>query len=448
MKPRKHNPFSSGRHFHFIGCGGAGMNPLTVIIRQKGFPVSGSDLECGYSVKLLGQLGIPVAIGHSSGNLPETESPGVAVYSSAVKPDNPELAEAEKRDWQCLRRGELLAELAGQYLRPVAVSGSHGKTTVTAMLAHILKSAGLDPGCMVGGKVTGWNFSGAAGNGDIFVTEADESDGSHRLLSCFLGIVTNVEDDHCWGLGGPEQLYKNFSEFAAKSDKLIYFDSPLTRKLFAEHPDAYVLTINEIEKMRLRRKFPVDAPVNSGNFQRINAALAIKAAEILEVSPETAIKALADFPGVDRRMTVHFQSDDYVVIEDYAHHPTEVQAAIEAIREKFPEKALTVIFQPHRYARLKRYLNGFAEELSKTDQVFIAPVFSAWVETGEIGSGNLADKIGKKAQFLDMPWPGIARKVVEKVIPPAVIAVFGAGDSRELPPEIVRLIANSHQFPA
>ncbi len=412
MKP---NSANCPEHIHFIGCGGAGMGPLALIMAGRGYRVSGSDLIANKFTEKLRAAGADVYLGHDAANLPETASK--VVYSSAVGEDNPELALARKRGLTALRRGEMLAELAATYARPVAVSGSHGKTTITAMIAHIVKGAGIDCGFMIGGKLNAGESS-ATGDGDIFITEVDESDGTHVFIHPWLGVVPNVEDDHSWSVGGEAQLLENFRRFGHQCRKLIYMDSPVARQLYGDHPDALVLNPAK----------PSFDPVRFGGFLGVNAALAVAAAVELGIEEQDAQRILQSFPGVARRMTLHRENPGKVLIEDYAHHPSELKCSLELLRLRYPGYHLRVVFQPHRYARLEKYIDEFAVLLQQADSIFIAPVFAAWVEKGVTGSEQLVQKIGPKAALLQGSWPEQAAQVMQTAAAPLLLAVIGAGD--------------------
>jgi len=418
---------------HFIGCGGAGMFPLALILIELGYKVSGSDMKSGVNTEVLQQRGGAISIGHSTASLPNSPNT-LVVYSSAVSDDNPELSQARTKGLTCLKRGEMLGCLSQLYKRTVAISGSHGKTTVTGMLAHIMESCGVQAGYMIGGKLAGRNIPARAGDSDIFITEVDESDGTHADMHCALGLVTNVECDHSWSVGGEERLYKNFQTFARQSDTLVYVQSEKGDQLFASHDNKEILNTAEIaDKASFKHLAPARL-TEWGEYQRANAALAINAAVKLGVDPTDAEMAMSSFEGVARRMTTHFQNENTVLIEDYAHHPTEVRVALAALRERFEGFSVTVIFQPHRYARLERYLNEFSDELRKADSVVVVPVFAAWVEKGEVDSGSLAELIGESAVSLDGEWYEIAEKVVKSSShkKKSVVAVFGAGTVNDI----------------
>ncbi len=400
------------------------MGPLALILAARGHRISGSDLLENKFTELLKKSGAHISIGHSSVNLPS--EPCLVVYSSAISADNPEFQAAKQRDLQLLRRGEMLAELAASYQRSVAISGSHGKTTITAMLSHILCEAGLKPGFMIGGKLIDGSSSDA-GCGDIFVTEADESDGSHTAIHPWLGIVPNIEDDHAWSVGGEQQLYENFRQFGRQSKNLIHINSSIANELYLNHPDSQSVgpSVTSFD------------PVKFGGFLGLDAEFAIVAAEKLGVPRSDSQRFLQTFSGVARRMTKHFQNDGNVVIEDYAHHPTELKCALELIRQRYPNRHLRVIFQPHRYARLEKYLGQFAELLGQADSVYIAPVFAAWVESGPCSSRQLTEKIGTSASNLEGDWEQQASQVLAECPESAVIAIIGAGDIDQIIPLII-----------
>lgn len=418
------------RHnIHFIGIGGAGMVGLALIMHGKGHSVSGSDMTESANTELLLKKKIPVTIGHSPENIPKLPSEELLVVrSSAISDDNPEFTTAVNGKYNCIKRGEMLAEIAGMYTKTIAVSGSHGKTSVTALLVHILKSSGLNPGYMIGGKVCDWESPAAAGNGNIFITESDESDGTQVHLKSNILLITNIEDDHSWTVGGSDKLFANFAKIAENSEKLIFNSSESTEKLFAFHKNKKSLTFDN--------EFCADKN-DWGDFQKENAKLAVEGAVTLGIDRITAICEVRKFPGVDRRMTLRYQQKDFILIEDYAHHPTEVKAAISTLKNRFPKYHLKIIFQPHRYARLEKYIDEFACELRKADAVKVVPVFSAWTESGSLNSADLVEKIGTKATYSDKTWHSIALDVITEIKYPEVLAVLGAGDVEKIIPELL-----------
>lgn len=404
---------------HFVGIGGAGMAPLAQLARHLGYEVSGSDREANAKTDELLRRGICVKIGHAADNLPpETE---LVVYSSAVAEDNPERAEAFRRRLPQVRRGEFLAELARSYRRVAAVSGAHGKSSTTALLAHILTVAGKHPAFLIGAEMNGCgSFSPGSGR-DIFVTEVDESDGTHTFIRAELGLVPNIEEDHAWSVGGAAALMDNFAAFGRHCGHLIYYPGEHPDRLFAEHPSAE------------RLEAPPDKYAGFFGFQAANALLAVAAAEYLGVSRDRAEAAARSFPGIGRRMTVRHASPELTVIEDYAHHPSEIAASIGLLRRKYPGHHLRVLIQPHRYARLEYFFDGFKRELAKADSVLVTPVFAAWSESGKVDGAALAAAL-PNAQYVSSDWEKTASVAVAPPCParPLLLAVLGAGDIEQV----------------
>lgn len=411
---------------HLIGCGGAGCAPLARILHQRGFRVSGSDLEENRETERLRSLGITIHIGpHRKENLPEGRRLLVIHTSAADRAGNPELQAAAERDARILRRGEALAAVAALYPRTVSVSGSHGKTSVTAMIAWTLRELGADPGYLIGGSVNTWDSSGEAGGGRFFVTEGDESDGTHALLRSELAVVTNIEDDHVWSLGGIEVLEENFRRFARRAERLLYWAGPVPDRLYADRDDAVRLT-------SCAPVFPPAVTSSLGDYQLCNLYTALRAVESLGFPRTAIVPALVRFPGVGRRMTVHLDTPELKIVEDYAHHPTELRVSLAAFRKTEPKRRLAVVFQPHRFARLERYFSEFAEELRKADLVFVAPVFAAWCSTGKYSAADLAAQTGGIALTGD--WKTMARTVKSRLERGDLLCVIGAGDIRRILP--------------
>ena len=414
---------------HFIGIGGAGMAPLAEILLSCGVTVSGSDREANSKTAHLSELGAAVSIGHDAGHLPSDAE--LVIRTSAAAEDNPEWRRAVELGIPVLRRGEFLAKLADEWPRPVAVSGAHGKTSVTALLAHIFCRAGMEPAFLIGGAVPGSPSSSAGSRErDLFITEVDESDGTHVFIHPALGVVPNVDDDHSWSVGGTAALRENFRKFGEHSRRLIYYGSAVTDEVFAGHPSAVRLELPSQDAVRGRWR----------GLQLCNALLAVRAAVELGLDEEHAWRLLEDFPGVARRMTLHRDEPRLRVIEDYAHHPAELAASLSMLRQSNAGYHLRVLFQPHRYARLACYLEELARELRRADSVFVAPVFAAWSESGPVGGAELAESAG--GRYVTGSWEEIAREVLRySGKEPLLIAVIGAGDVEKVLPYLKTLPA-------
>ena len=427
-----------GAYVHFIGCGGAGTMPLLRIFAQLGFSVSGSDMAESAALSLMQEAGYKVYCTHRKENLPSCDGKDLlVVYSSAIKEDNAELLEAKKRSAKCIRRGEALGLVAKLFPFVIAVSGTHGKTSISSMVVHILEKAGFDPGYLIGGLLPGKIWNGTAGNKKVFVCEADESDGTHTAIHASCAVVSNIEDDHVWNFESEEVLLDNFRAFAFASPLLVYNAGNKTDLLYkGKHTNFCRVTPEEREEFSIKkslRHFPL--------YQKENSFLAAKCVEkCFDIPLKKALEYLQDFAGVGRRLTVHYEGLECTLIEDYAHHPAEVRACLLSLREMYPESELVLVFQPHRYARLERYFEEFAGELGKKDyspdKVFVAPVFAAWSETGKVGADELVSAIGEKGELLSGTWKEMGEKVISSVkkdfsgnkAKRKVIAVAGAGD--------------------
>ena len=416
--------FPHCQRIHFTGIGGVGMSGLAHILLDWGKRVSGTDVKSSQRLDDLRAHGARISVGHDPALV---DGADLLVFSSAVPDDDPELCRARELDVPVLRRGEFLAQLATAFTTVVAVAGSHGKTTTTAMLTHILRVAGLDPGFLIGGAVRGWLRSASAGDGTILVTEVDESDGTQALLRSSHAVVTNVDDDHCWSVGGVAALEQCFVDFADSATRLVAWDAPKTRALFSRHRCVTFVGFGVVPAAL--------SPVLAGDHNRANAALASAAAERMGVPVAESATALASFPGVERRLVEHWRSPDgaTVLVEDYAHHPTELRAALAALRSAYPAHRLEVVFQPHRFERVERYSTAFGRVLSSADRTVVVPPFAAWREDAGVADAKcIADAVeGGMAAFFEGSLDGLADRLLGAQ-PAAgaqrVLAVIGAGD--------------------
>jgi UDP-N-acetylmuramate--alanine ligase len=402
------------KKIHFTGIGGAGMAPLAQLAMEQGICVSGSDSAPSAKSEHLKALGAAVFTGHDAAQVPADAD--LLVFSSAVGADNCERRRAEELGIPQLRRGEFLGVFSKQFKRVAAVSGSHGKSSITAMLTTILEHCGFEPGALIGAaRMEG--ESALSGNGDIFVTEVDESDGTHVCVTPFLGIVPNIDGDHEWSVGGAEALKNNFRTFGQNCQHLLIADTPELKNFFADHPG--------LETAPQPEEF-----ASFKGFMAKNAALAVKAAVMLGTDEAQALEGVKKFAGIERRMCTLCVEKSVTVLEDYAHHPTEVASSLSLVRALYPGQALHVIFQPHRYARLERFFDGFAEALRQADKVFVTPVFAAWSETGKVDGHALSCEIPGSV-YWDKGWESLAQEI-RRDTAPRVVVLLGAGDISEL----------------
>jgi UDP-N-acetylmuramate--alanine ligase len=409
------------------------MAGLAHILLDWKVSVSGSDMAPSAMTRALASRGVPLRYGHDAAAV---AGAGLLVYSSAVPADNPERLAAAAQGIESCRRGEFLARVGCHFATVISVGGSHGKTTTTAMIAHILRETGFNPGLLVGGSVTGWGRSATAGAGRLLVTEVDESDGTQAYMRSSVAVITNIEDDHCWSVGGEAALRQIFVEFACRAEQVVTWDAPGTREVLSEHPRVLFATPADIP-------LQLDLPV-AGEHNRSNACLALLATEAVGVPRPAALAALRSFPGVDRRLSIRFRSarDQRVLIEDYAHHPTELRASLSALREAWPGHALKVVFQAHRFERVKRYAGQFAAVLSElADDVLVVAPFAAWVDdTNSADPRTIATAVsGPPCRYWEGALDDLAQELAAApVAEPCVLAVVGAGDVCKVVPAMAQ----------
>jgi len=359
-----------GRRLHFIGIGGAGMSGLALVCARLGATVTGSDRADSSYMKRLREAGLEPAVGHDAANLPEGAE---VVVSTAIAADNPELELARKRGVEPIHRGQLLAELCAEK-RLIAIAGTHGKTTTTAMTVWGLRRLGADPAFFVGGEVPGLGPDGSAANagwgeGEWVVAEADESDASFLRLRPEVGVVTNVEMDHHSRWGSLAELHEAFVAFAGPARGLV---TP------ADEEMGWLQGAGD-EKIRFDGRSPGPEDLNlavPGEHNRRNARAALAAIELAGFDADAAAAALSGFRGVRRRLELKGARGPVHIYDDYAHHPTEVRAALSALRELRPSRLLAV-FQPHLYSRTKALATQFGAALTLADEAFVLDVYPA-----------------------------------------------------------------------
>jgi UDP-N-acetylmuramate--alanine ligase len=367
----------AGRRLHFIGIGGAGMSGLALVCARLGASVTGSDRADSSYMERLRAAGLDPAVGHDAANLPEGAE---VVVSTAIGPDNPELALARERGVEPIHRGALLAELcAGKRL--IAIAGTHGKTTTTAMAAWALRETGAEPAFFVGGEVPGLGEDGGAANagwgeGEWVVAEADESDASFLELRPEVAVVTNIEMDHHARWGSLAELHEAFRRFLAPASGVAV---PADGSL-----DGLVASSRHIgfdDEVPGLVELPLAVP---GRHNRENARAALAAIELAGLDVGAATSVLPRFPGVRRRLELKGSRRGTRIYDDYAHHPTEVRAALSALRELRPGR-LIAVFQPHLYSRTKALGTEFGAALALADEVAVLDVYPAREEpVGEL----------------------------------------------------------------
>jgi UDP-N-acetylmuramate--alanine ligase len=358
----------SRRELHFIAIGGAGMSGLALVCHRLGARVSGSDRAPSSYLERLRAAGLAPRVGHDADNVPPDAE---VVISTAVPEDNPELARARERGQRVIHRGELLAELCATK-RLLAIAGTHGKTTTAGMLVHVLRATGADPCFLLGGELPGAGEDGGPGNagwgeGEWAIAEADESDASFLRLRPEVAVVTNVELDHHSRWSSRAQLLEAFRAFCEPARGLAL---PGDGSLDGLAGEQRVLAFDQ------NRPGPaLDLPV-PGRHNLLNARAALAALELAGFELEPPARALASFPGILRRLELKGHRNGAAVYDDYAHHPTEVAAALEALRELAPRR-LIAVFQPHLYSRTKALADRFGAALAAADEVGVLDVYPA-----------------------------------------------------------------------
>lgn len=392
------------RRIHFIGIGGVGMCGIAEVLLNLGYEVSGSDLTQSKTTERLTTLGAKVFIGHDAANV---EGVDVVVISSMIDEKNPEWQRAQQKRIPIVRRAEMLAELM-RFRYGIAVAGTHGKTTTTSLITSLLASGGLDPTFIIGGLLNSAGSNAHLGAGQYLVAEADESDASFLYLQPMISVVTNIDADHLNNYQGDfELLKKTFIQFLHHlpfyglavlciddpviAETLPKIARPIITYGFDEKAD---IRIVEFEQRGMRTFFKIlrhknDAGLSvqlnlPGRHNALNAAAAIAVATELNVSDEAICHALEGFAGVGRRMQVHgelpIENGSVTVMEDYGHHPREVEVTLSALQTAYPDRRLIIAFQPHRYSRTQECFDEFVRVLSTVDHLLLLDIYAAGEE--------------------------------------------------------------------
>lgn len=433
---------------HFIGIGGAGMSGLAKILLEKGEKVSGSDLVPSTTTENLQNLGATIFQGHSPSHL--TKEIERVVISSAISLDNPELQKAYSLGIPVLLRVELLVELMKKQ-RGIAIAGSHGKTTTSSMIAWCLESNGWDPTIVIGGEANNLGKNAKLGKGEYIVAEADESDGSFLKLSPYIGVITNIEDDHLDHYHSFDNLILAFDEFlknvSSGGFSVLCVDSPSAKILLERHtkvitygfsPGADYRAVNleltpNYSKATIHYKGTYLGSLQlmvPGEHNIYNALAAIAVCLELGLPFGKVIDALALFRGVKRRFQHIGTAREVMVIDDYAHHPTEIKATLGAARQLQREN-IWVVFQPHRFSRTKQLFDEFALALSGKEQVIISDIYSAGEQPIDgISSKLIVERMEKEeGSAIYLPrQEDITDYLASHVKPGDLVMTLGAGD--------------------
>jgi UDP-N-acetylmuramate--alanine ligase len=410
----------AGRTLHFVGIGGAGMSGWARVARQLGATVSGTDRADGPALAALRELGATINVGHAAAHVPDGAE---VVYSSAIPADNPERAHARAHSWHERPRAELLHELT-TLKRTIAVAGAHGKTTTTSMIAHALLALGAEPGYLIGGTLSTTGQNADWGAGEWLVVEADESDRSMLALDVDIAVVTNVELDHHATFGSLREVEAVFATFLAGPPHAVLPDEPAVRSLRGDRPAA-VFTAPKV---------PLDLRV-PGEHNQCNAAAALEALALAGFGRTEAVAALATFGGAGRRFEELGRTPAGArVVDDYAHHPTEVAAVIAAAREVTAGRVIAV-FQPHLFSRTQALAAEFGAALAAADVPVVLDVYPARERaddfpgvTGRVVAAAVADaRPGHDVLWLPR-FSDVLRALAPRLRPDDLVLVLGAGD--------------------
>ncbi len=386
--------FKKIQHIYFVGIGGIGMSGIAQVLLNLGYKVSGSDVKKSETINHLAELGANIFLSHQEGNITGID---VLVTSSAIRADNPEVMASHRNNIPVIPRAEMLAELM-RLKYGIAVAGTHGKTSTTSMIAHVLAKGNMDPTTVIGGRLDTAGSNARLGKGDFLLAEADESDGSFLKLSPTIAVVTNIDEDHLDYYSDLQHIQKCFLEFVNKvpfyGAAILCMDQKniqpllpyLERKsvtygilgqadLVAEDIHMHQLNVqyNLVRHGKKVCRVTLSVP---GTHNLYNSLAAFAVGLELEIEPELISKALGEFRGVQRRFQVIGDVDGVKIIDDYAHHPTEVKATLKAAKRGWNSRTI-VIFQPHRYSRTKSLLQDFATSFYEADILFVTDIYPA-----------------------------------------------------------------------
>ena len=439
---------------HFIGIGGIGMSAIARIMLHNGFAVSGSDVSESHLTKELAAAGARISYGHAAENIPADAE--AVVYSSAVKADNVEMQAAQARGLKVYRRAEMLAYLMS-VKDGIGVAGAHGKTTTSAMIATMLETTGYDPTVVIGGMLPVIGGNAKAGSGPSLVAEADESDGTFLLLLPKIAVVTNIEADHLDYYHDLDTIIKAFGQYLHQVPEdgfsVVCYDNEILRELCQEIPGRYIsyglYSQADYQAKELRHENGgVSADVYyhntllgrlrmnvTGEHNICNGLAAIAVGRELGLSFEECVEGLSHFTGTGRRYEILAEKEGFMVVDDYAHHPTEIAATIQAARSQGVKKMMAV-FQPHRYSRTKEMYREFAAALFGADGVLICELYPAFEQPIPGVSANLVVEELRRLGHLDVNYAATMDDAFaflkKQLSDEELLLVMGAGNVRSL----------------
>ncbi len=451
--------FGRYKELFFVGIGGSGMSGIAEILHNLGYGISGSDINRSEITTYLEKLGITVYYGHDPENIGTSN---VLVISSAVKDNNPEIIEAHKRGVPVIKRAEMLGELM-RLKYSVGISGTHGKTTTTSMIGKILTEAELDPTVIVGGIVAGTGSGASLGNGDYLVAEADEFDRSFLVMFPTMAVVTNIEPDHLDCYDGMDDLENSFLTYmnrvpfyglvvynaddavlSSMHDKISRSSVTFGLSSGADYQATAIKhreggsNFSILKKGEFLGEIHLDVP---GEHNIRNALAALAAASELEVPFKNISESLRKYRGVNRRFEIKDIINDIMVVDDYAHHPTELTATLKTAKASYNRRVI-VVFQPHLFSRTQQFYREFADALALADRSFLVDIYPAREEPIEGVTSEMILRYAREKKYGNIEYVGIKENAVEKVIKIAragdIIITAGAGSITHINPEIIK----------
>src|SRR3989454_3234537 len=452
------------QHVHFVGIGGIGMSGIAEVLVNLGFRVSGSDLKHSGVAARLQKMGVEFTEGHGANNVGNAH---VVVRSTAVRDDNPEIGEAQRRSIPVIPRAEMLAELMRLKPHTVAVAGSHGKTTTTSMVATVLGQAGLDPTIVVGGVVGAFGSNAHLGTSDLMVVEADESDRSFLMLTPTIAVVTNIDREHMDYYHDMEDVRRCFADFVNKvpfyGAAILCLDDPHVQAVIPKvgrrrvtygmsaqadvsahdisYDQSFGSSFSVLRGINVLGRIKLRVP---GKHNVYNSLAAIAVGLELEVPFDTIAHALAEFTGADRRFQFKGEEAGITVVDDYGHHPTEVKATLSAARIGAPNRRIVVLFQPHRYTRTNDLMDEFASAFNNADVLFVTDIYAA-SETpiegvnAEVLTGRIKSYGHKNAEYVGAV-ENAAEILREHVREGDLVITLGAGSVHRAGDQLLTLL--------
>ena len=434
-----------------VGIGGVGMSSIAEVLLNRGYTVTGPDLEASDRTDRLAAHGATIYIGHAAEQVGAAD---VVVYSSAIDPhDNPETVEAEQRRISLIPRSEMLGELIRMKFG-VGIAGTHGKTTTTSMAGLVVAEGGFDPTVIVGGKVTAFGSNAVTGEGDVIVIEADEYDRTFLRLTPSLAVVTNIEEDHLDVYDNLADLQAAFVEYANSvpffGAAILCLDDPNVQAIVGDIERRVItygttrqaeIRADNIRREGLTTRFDVTLrgrPLGTvalhvpGRHNVRNALAAVAVGQELEIAFEEVRAGLERFTGVRRRFERKADTAGITVLDDYAHHPTEIEATLQATHQGFPDRRIVAVFQPHLYSRTQNFMDEFARSFFNADVLVVTDVYGARETPVEGVSGQRlaerAEQFGHRAVHHVADTADLPRWLVEETARGDVVLMLGAGD--------------------